>query len=683
MKAKLSICSLINYSPNNYHSLSPMKTSNILLGIDTGGTFTDFVLLGDGKLQVHKVLSTPAAPEQAILQGMKELGLMQPDTLSQLTIVHGSTVATNAALEGKGAKTVFITNKGFKDLLTIGRQTRRELYNLNPLPPEPPVPENLCLEIDTRCDSLGVELIPLRDEEIAKTIDQVAALQPESIAVCLLFSMLNPAAENRLLDALKQKWFVSVSSQVLAEYGEYERGIATWLNSYLGPKMSSYLNRLVTKVTPSKVFVMQSTGGTINAQQAAQRSVNLLLSGPAGGLLASQFLADQLSVTQLMTFDMGGTSTDVALMDGQFNLTNESSLGSFPIAVPTLDIHTIGAGGGSIAYLDGGGMLRVGPESAGADPGPACYNRGGVNPTVTDANLLLGKIPADISLGGGMPIDRSLSEIAIGALAKEMDIDPMDLAEGITTIANQHMTQALRKISVARGYDPKTYTLCCFGGAGGLHVCELAEQLSIHRAIVPLHGGVLSALGMLVAPQKREYSKGLQFIIDDLTDAKISAWLGELIDLATRDFLSGGVTDKLKHSCSVDLRYLGQTFTLNLALQQCDQLTAAFHRIHSARFGYQMDLPVEITAIRLSATAGEINVSLPAWPEGPEHAATGETSVHNIGVVPIYRRDKLVANQKIKGPAVITEKTACTMINEHWHGRVDNVGNLVLERKTS
>ena len=343
------------------------------LGVDTGGTFTDFVLLGDGEPRIHKVLSTPASPERAILQGIRDLGLSDAMTSGQLAIVHGTTVATNAALEGKGARTLLITNEGLEDILRIGRQNRPELYNLTPPGNDSAVSQLPALGCPARLDAAGQPVTPLTDEHIATLLDTVRELAPESIALCLLFSYLNPEHEQRLGDALRKSGFtVSPSHQILPTRGEYERGMATWLNAWLAPRVADYLQQLQQATAPAPLAIMQSHGGTIASQQAADLAVNLLLSGPAGGLAAAQRLGQQLRQPQLMTFDMGGTSTDVALLDGDIRLTQQGHIGPYPVAVPMVDMHTIGAGGGSLAYVDDAGLLHVGPQSAGADPGPAC-----------------------------------------------------------------------------------------------------------------------------------------------------------------------------------------------------------------------------------------------------------------------------------------------------------------------
>ena len=442
------------------------------LGVDTGGTFTDFVLFDGRALRVHKVLSTPQAPEQAILQGIADLGL----ATESLQVVHGSTVATNAVLERKGVRTLYITNHGLGDVLTIGRQARRELYNLQPEPVPPPVPRELCLEVGARLAANGerVSVLGAADRELIEA--QLARLQPQAVAINLLFSFVDDEDERRIESWLPAGLFVSRSSEVLPEYREYERGIATWLNAWVGPLVDGYLRRLQQALAPAPVSVMQSSGGTVSAGRAGHKAVQLLLSGPAGGLMGARFIGQQAGASRLLSFDMGGTSTDVALIEGEIRLTSEGHIGPWPVAVPMVDMHTIGAGGGSIAALDSGGLLQVGPESAGADPGPACYGQGGVLPTVTDANLVLGRLQADAFLGGAMTLDAGAARQALTGIATALAIDVETAAQGIIDIANEHMAQALRVISVQRGVDPRD------PGRGGLRRtdrCPLRAQCRV------------------------------------------------------------------------------------------------------------------------------------------------------------------------------------------------------------
>ncbi|MET0010721.1 MAG: hydantoinase/oxoprolinase family protein, partial [Candidatus Thiodiazotropha sp. 6PLUC4] len=423
----------------------------VLLGVDTGGTFTDFVLLKDRKIEIHKVLSTPEAPEWAILQGIQELQL----EADGLVLVHGSTVATNAALEGKGVRTLYIGNRGLADLLTIGRQARQALYNLQPDAIEPPVPSEYCLETGGRLGGDGQVIEPLSKNDLACLKAEIDRLNPQAVAINLLFSYLDDSFERQIESLVSGDVFCSRSSEVLPASGEYERGIATWLNSWVGPLVAGYLKRLSCGLPGTRLSVMQSSGEAIAAEQAARQAVRMLLSGPAGGLVGAGFIAAESGRSRLLTLDMGGTSTDVALIDGAPRLTREGRIGPWPVAVPMVDMHTIGAGGGSIARLDAGGMLLVGPESAGADPGPACYARGGREATVTDANLLLGRLREDAFLGGRMRLQRQAAEEAVGRLAQQMALPIEIVAEGIIRVANEHMAHALRVTSVQRGVDPR------------------------------------------------------------------------------------------------------------------------------------------------------------------------------------------------------------------------------------
>ena len=661
----------------------------MLLGVDTGGTFTDFVLLNpqgqsQQPLRIHKVLSTPAAPEQAILQGINELGIMDDAKQGRLTVVHGSTVATNAALEGKGVRTLFVTNRGFKDLLTIGRQTRRELYNLQPDFIDAPVPSELCYETGGRIDASATLIDPLSDKDLADFKQTIATLKPNAVAINLLFSFLDDQYEKQLADCIPDSVFCSRSSFVLPEYKEYERGMATWLNAWLGPLVQRYLMNVKQQLSPTPVSVMQSSGGTIDADQAAQRAVNLLLSGPAGGLAAAQFMGDLTDHRQLMTFDMGGTSTDVALIDGEIQLTNEGHIAHYPVAVPMVDMHTIGAGGGSIAHINSGGMLCVGPQSAGADPGPACYGREGQQATVTDANLVLGRLRPDAFLGGEMSLDAHAARMAVQSLATKLNLSIEETAQGIIDIANEHMTRALRVISIQRGHDPKAFQLCCFGGAGGLHVCDLADALDMQQAVVPIHGGVFSALGMLVAPRQRQMTKTCQQVLTNQSNSEIEALIAQLQAEGEAQLIAGGVSgESIITQASLDLRYQGQSYTLNIHWSDVANTLQSFHQQHQKRFGHQFDLPVELVNVRLSLNAYQQQIELPELSNDAQKATTEARLYGYSQPIPIYNRKQLQLGQWISGPALITEQVSTTWITEQWQACCDIYGNLQLSRKTA
>ncbi len=565
------------------------------LGIDTGGTFTDFVLIDGEQVRAHKVLSTPHAPEQAILRGIAELGLSR----AELRVVHGSTVATNAVLEGKGVRTAFITNRGFGDVLTIGRQTRRALYDLQPAQLPGPVPRALCLETGGRTGADGKPIDALSADDLQRLHEALEGLHPRSVAVSLLFSFLDDRSERAIAAALPPGLFVALSSAVLPEYREYERGIATWLNAYVGPLMQDYLQRLSRGMEAAQVAVMQSSGGTIAAAGAGAHAVHLLLSGPAGGLAGARYVARLAGRERLLSFDMGGTSTDVALIEGEPRLTTEGCIGPYPVAVPMVDLHTIGAGGGSIAYVDAGGLLQVGPRSAGAEPGPACYGRGGTEPTVTDANVVLGRLRGAAFLGGSLALDERAAGTAVARLGTTLGMDAMSAAQGIIRIADEHMARALRVISVQRGVDPRTYTLISFGGAGGLHVCALAEALGMTQALVPVHAGVLSALGMLAAPRARRLSRTVNGLLAQMEERELEWQFAELSRSGRAELAAEGVAaTELCETRSVDLRYAGQSYTLAVPWSGVGDTERAFHAVHRQRYGHRLELPVELVNLR-------------------------------------------------------------------------------------
>ena len=650
-----------------------------LLGVDTGGTFTDFVWFDGERLGIHKVLSTPQAPEQAILQGIRELGLQG----KSFYLVHGSTVATNAVLEAKGVRTAYITNYGLGDVLSIGRQARRELYNLQPQPESPPVAAELCLETGGRLAADGSVVEALSERELETLTARLRELAPQAVAINLLFSFLDDRFERQIERHLPDTVFISRSSDILPAQGEYERGIATWLNAWVGPRVQGYVQRLEQSVQPAPVHVMQSSAFTIRADQAAKRAVNLLLSGPAGGLMGARRIGDELGCPQLLTFDMGGTSTDVALIDGQVNLTSEGSIGPYPVAVPMVDMHTIGAGGGSIARVDEGGMLAVGPESAGADPGPACYARGGRQPTVTDANLVLGRLRPSAFLGGGMLLDTAAARLAVGRLARQMQLSVPQAAQGIIDLANEHMAQALRVISVQRGIDPAAYTLTAFGGAGGLHVCALADSLGMKHALVPIHAGVLSALGMLAAPRGRQLSHTLCGLIKDQHEAQLRERFQVLVMRGRSELLEEGIeSDAIATEFSLDLRYFGQSYTLNIPFHDLKQAAADFNRLHQQRFGHKLDSDVELVNLRVALSASGSDLSLQAC----DHQAASRNPIEQAVLagferpVAVWRRDDLECEAVYPGPLLIIDTVATSYVAADWTVSLHRSGCLFLDR---
>jgi len=653
----------------------------MLLGVDTGGTFTDFALFDGASLRLHKVLSTPDDPSIAIERGIAELGLDAAIRRGDVTIVHGSTVATNAALEGNGARTVYIANRGFTDVLRLARQNRRELYSLTPTGPPNPVPAELCIGIAGRLAPNGAVIEPITSDDLSQLRATVVALAPEAIAINLLYSYVDDSHERAVEAAVADLAFVSRSSNVLPEYREYERGIATWLNAWLGPVVERYLGRLARVVAPSRVTVMQSSGGTIGADQARRRAANLLLSGPAGGLAAARHVGTMLGHRNLMTFDMGGTSTDVSLVGEHPAITNEARIGPYPVAIPMADIHSIAAGGGSIAFVDGGGALQVGPRSAGAKPGPACYGLGGTEPTVTDANVVLGRLPASLRLAGSMRLRGDLARAAVERLATRLGVDAEAAAAGIVALANQHMAQALRLISLERGHDPRQFALMSFGGAGGLHVCALASELQIPTIVVPAHCGVFSALGMLYAAPSRQRVRTVNTPIDGSRDVEIDALFAALAAPGVDELVADGVDRAaIVEVRSVDVRYRGQSFTLSEHWSSRAEVVAAFNAQHRTRYGHSLNVPIELVNLRCELSAPRRHVALPEVDQRVPARPRTFVATADATRVSLFERSELAVDQEIVGPALVVETNASTFVDASWRARVDRWGHLLLTR---
>ena len=650
------------------------------IGIDTGGTFTDFVARhDDGTWTVHKTLSDPDNPEQAILRGLQELGVNRQRAFD---LVHGTTVATNAVLEGKGARCVYITNRGFGDVLSLARQARANIHDLTPPPETLPIPEDLCLETGGRVAASGETLEPLTDADLQELRDQIEALAPEAVSINLLFSYLDDTHEKRIAAALPEHLFVSRSSEVLPEIREYERGMATWLNSCVGPCVGRYIEKLRQTLPQARLDVMQSHGATLPGALAPRHAVRLLLSGPAGGLAAAMQIGRQAGHERILSLDMGGTSTDVALLDGEIRLTAQGRIGGWPVAVPMADMHTIGAGGGSIAYCDSGRMLRVGPRSAGSQPGPACYAHGGTQPTVTDANAVLGWLPVGMRLADGRALDHEAAQRAIGILARELGLDVPETARGIVQLVNENMAQALRVVSVRQGHDPRDFALMAFGGAGSLHLCELADALSMRQAIIPVHAGVFSALGLLLATRGRELSHTVPGRLQDIGDERIERRFASLAKQVHEE-VGEEVSGAWRPTRDLDLRYEGQSATLRLPWTSTQQAQADFQVRHRAHYGYALDVPIELVNLRLGLHDPAPPPVLPPWPVHTSGEPVAQVPVQGCAkTVPVHRREQLAVGQKVVGPAIIAERTATARISAGWDAKVDACGNILLQRGT-
>jgi len=661
------------------------------LGVDIGGTFTDFVLVAGGVLRIHKTPTTPSDHAEAFLQGMADLG---PAAL-QGPLVHGTTVVTNTLLERKGARTALVTTKGFRDVLEIGRQARPSLYALEPTKPAPLVPAALRFEVDERVDYQGEVLRPLDQASLGPLVEALKAAGVESVAVCLLFSFLRPDHERIVAAALQEAGFpVSASYLILPEFREYERTSTTVVNAYVTPVMERYLTQLEQRLPPEAgpLRIMQSNGGTITAAAAKAAAARTTLSGPAAGVVGAAYTAGLSGFRDLITFDMGGTSTDVSLVPGRLRETNEAVIAGAPVRLPMLDIHTVGAGGGSIAWIDAGGALRSGPESAGADPGPACYGRGD-HVTVTDAHLLLGRIQPDQFLGGRMRLDAERPARLMEALGRRIGLDAAETARGVLRVANANMEKAIRVISVERGSDPRRFTLVAFGGAGPLHACDLAEALAIPRVLAPRHPGVLSALGMLAADVMKDYSRTVMWPLPEpMGDAFARRLAAVFRDLAARGWQEiageGLPRESVQVLTALDMRYAGQSFELVVPFDDLStgDLMGRFHAAHKERFGYSMPGdPVEVVNLRMKLLGAVQRPALPREAPGgsdPFAALRGERPVWFTEPLParIYDRERLHAGNVIPGPAIINQLDATTVINPGWTGRVDAAGSLILER---
>ena len=568
-----------------------MPIPHIQVGVDTGGTFTDFLIRDGERYFARKTRSTPEDPARAIIKVLADIAADE--------IVHGSTVATNALLERKGARTAFVTTEGFEDILEIGRQNRPELYNFFAASRPRLVPRNLTFGAPERILHDGSVERELTNEAIEALARRIREAGAESVAVCLLHSYANPTHERQLGNKL-ERLFVSLSHKILPEYREYERASTTVVNAYVSPLMDRYLRRLDQQLTASRLRVFQSNGGSISTRAAGHSAIHTVLSGPAGGVLGAAAVARSAGFKKIISFDMGGTSTDVSLYDNGFTYTTESKIGDFPIRVPMLDIHSVGAGGGSITYLDSAGALRVGPRSAGAHPGPVCYGEGD-EITVTDANLMLGRLDPEQFLGGRMPLDIERTRRHMTSFAESVGTSADSLAKAIIQVANSNMERAIRAISVERGYDPRDFALLSFGGAGPQHACELAARLEMKTVIVPQHAGVLSALGMLSADCVRDFSQST-------LGRNVNEVFTELEARASSEFAAEGLP-QVHFERQIDLRYEGQSFEITVPATDRDR----FHDAHRKRYGYDHSgLAVEAVTARIRAVAPLDKIDLDA-----------------------------------------------------------------------
>jgi len=677
------------------------------VGVDSGGTFTDICLFDEasGALKIWKVASTPADPSEGIAQGTQQALASAGAAFEAVSFLgHGTTVATNTLIEMRGVKTGLMTTEGFRDLLEIGRQKRPSLYDMNADKPVPLVARDLRLEVSERLRHDGSIQTPLCEEAVRQTLQRLRAEDVKAVAICLLYGFLNPEHEKRVLALAAEilpEAFTSVSHQVAPEFREYERMSTTVVNAYLGPTMQRYIDKLAARLRDLGLRVApqltQSNGGVIGFETAASLPVRTVLSGPSTGVVAAQTIAGLAGFGNVITFDVGGTSSDVALLaDGQCGLTGEAVVHGYPIKAPMLDIHTVGAGGGSIAEVDSGGLLKVGPRSAGAEPGPVCYGRGNTEPTVTDANIVLQTLnPVEI-LGGRMPVQRDLAVAAVQRLADRLAMPLMETAQGIVSVVTANMARAIRVISVQRGHDPRDYALMAFGGAGPLHAARLAQLLDMKQIIVPLTPGILCALGLLLTDLRTDFAMSRVTPLDEAATARLETDFAQLEGQAHVWFEQEQIAPEARRlTRSADLRYLGQNYELTipvpierLTADSLVPLRAEFERVHQQRFGFMAeDETIELVTLRVQAT-GLVNkaqlVPSAASQTKVEAAMVTHRPVYMPEAggwveTPVYARAHLQAGHVLTGPAIVEQMDATTVVLPGMTARVDSYLNLILE----
>ncbi len=725
----------------------PRRSQPLRIAIDTGGTFTDCVWIERGRVRMLKVFSTPADPSQAIVDALNRIA-----PTGEFILLHGTTVGTNTLLERKGARTALVTTAGFEDAIEIGRQARPKLYDFFFDRIEPLVPKDLRFGVNERTASDGEIIASPTAADLRNLRERVAAVKPASIAISLLFSFANPKNELEVANTLSRVGVpLSISHQILPEFREYERASTVVINAYLQPVMQRYLENLESRAksirrdvagnvsltrsaacvgagdSPARlsaeqgpveerrfsaaksaqkksgalapvprIFVMQSSGGITALSTAAREPVRTVLSGPAGGVVGAAATARASGFDRIIAFDMGGTSTDVSLVEGSIHTATDAQIAGLPISVPTLDIHTVGAGGGSLARFDAAGVLRVGPESAGADPGPICYGRG-TQPTVTDANLLLGRLQPTRFLGGDFTLDLDRTRRVTQAWLKKQDsnLTLEKFAAGVVRVVNATMEKAIRVVSIERGRDPRHFALVAFGGAGGLHACALAEALSIPHVIVPALPGALSAIGILSSDVVKDYSRTVLWRVSGrIPTVQLNREFAALEKIAATDFRHEAWQGRAHHHRNVDMRYRGQGYELNIPLTK--NLLRDFEQEHLRRYGYtHPNREVELVTLRLRTVVKSPQPRITRQHVGtrtlarPSRAKLGSISSPGSPVLfdgktlptKIYSRDQLRLGRRYSGPAIITEYSATIVVPPGKRFHLDRVGNLLIARR--
>jgi len=663
-------------------------TKEIRIGIDTGGTFTDFVIANKGDIEILKIPSTPQDPAKAITTGI----LRYLEAGNKIHVIHGTTVATNSLLERKGGKIALITTRGFEDVIFIGRQTRQKLYSLSGEERTHLLSEKHVFGIDERVLSSGLIEKKVNDNDLNTIIEKIKKSKIDAVAVCLVNSYANFQNEDIIYSRLKKEnILVSVSNRILPEHREYERTTVTAVNAYLMPVVSFYISNLEKNTGDNELLIMQSNEGCISPATAKEEPIRTALSGPAGGVVAAFNIGKSIGCKNLITFDMGGTSSDVSLIDGNIKRSNESMINEFPIRLPMIDIHTVGAGGGSIAYLDKGGSLRVGPDSAGADPGPACYGKG-FNPTVTDANLILGRLVPEYFLGGDMQIYPERSQKAISRLAEKIGKTIIETAEGIIKIANANMEKAIRVISIERGIDPRRFILFCFGGAGGMHAADIASNLNITTILIPKNAGVLSSLGLLMADSIKDYSMSILRQAKETRPQFLQKILQKLKTKAVQDMEREGFpSGKLNFFPSMDIRYVGQSYEINISYHDSSdtisKLIRDFNHAHKVMYAYcHPEREVELVNLRLKVSGIREKIKLkrkPEKPSPPDKAFFKKQDIYFQSKkfsTPVYLRNLLSAGMSFSGPAVVVDYESTAFIPPDHKLKVDGLENLIIHK---
>ena len=669
-----------------------------MVGVDVGGTFTDAVCYDDatGELRWSKAASTPAAPTQGVLAALERGGA---ELAAVERFVHGITIGTNAILERKGTPVWVLTTAGFRDALEIARTNRSVLYDIKTLKPAPLVPRNRAIEVGERVLADGSVLRRLDPDEVRAAAARLKREPPGALAVCFLHSYANPSHEEQaagLLRELLPGWFICTSSGVLPEMREYERFNTAALNAYIGPLTGGYLDRLRESLSGRRyrgaVYLMTSSGGIVTAQRAARLPVNTVLSGPAGGVAAAVHLGRLIGLSNLITYDMGGTSTDVCLIENlAVPLTSEQFIAGLPIRTPQIEINSVGAGGGSIAWVDTGKMLKVGPRSAGAAPGPACYGQGGDEATVTDANLVIGRLAPSLKLAGSVALDESLARKVVARVAETFGMDLAHAAEGIVRIAIARMVSAIKEISVARGYDPRDFVLMAFGGAGPMHAAFIAEELDIARVTVPVAPGNFCAFGALISDIRHDHLVTYRAEVRRCDPAELERAFQRMAGEARAQMMAEGMPrERIDVLRSAGMRYLGQSWDLPVRMpdriDNLKEVEKLFHDAHQRRYGYSGSDAVEIVSLRVSAIGRVAKPRLPEWPakgrvadalrETRKVVFSGETQS-----TPVYARERLPRGARLEGPAVVEEMGAITVLPPGWQLEVGSFGELGLESK--